>query len=71
MNGQHHIDHAEFETTFVAPRVEVDQQTSVDDFIKSELMQVIDEVFDDIERRSGDHAVRLCLEQLEIANGRT
>lgn len=66
MNRQHLIGQARFDTTVVS-RIEARQQASLDEFVKTELLQVIDGVFDDIER-NGD-GVNLSLERLEIDLG--
>ena len=69
MSSQHHIDRAEFDTTYADAVVTPDQQAGLDEFIKSDLLRVIDEVFDDIDRKSGNPAAVLCMERLEIDLG--
>ncbi len=66
LNRHHAIDRAEFNTR-LARRVDPAQQLSLDEFVKTELMQVIDEVFDGIERNTG--VSQLSLDRLEIDLG--
>ena len=69
MNSQHQIDRAEFDTTYADALVTGDQQARLDEFIQSDLLRIIDEVFDDIDRKSNNPAAVLCLERLEIDLG--
>lgn len=69
MNSQHLIDHAEFDTAFAADRVSSDQQSEFAKFIKNDLMKVIDDVFEEIERKSSGNTAGLCLHRLEIDLG--
>jgi hypothetical protein len=55
--------------TYADALVTSDQQARLDEFIQSDLLRVIDEVFDDIDRKSGNPAVVLCMERLEIDLG--
>lgn len=68
MNHQHCIDYAEFDTAFASGQIGQVQQAEFDEFVKSELMRVVDEVFGEVERKSGNRA-SLRLERLEIDLG--
>lgn len=66
MTRQHAIERAEFDTT-LAMRIDPRQQASLDDFVRTELMRVVDDVFDDIDGKIEE--AMFCLDRLEIDLG--
>ena len=66
MTHQHLIDNAIFDTTIAAG---FDQQAEVEDFLKKELMKVVDEVFDKVDRASGDSNHVFRIPELELDLG--
>jgi hypothetical protein len=69
MNNLHLIDGAIFDTTYAEQTVPEDQRSQLDDFIKNNLMNVIDEVFEQVDNDIGNRGSVLRLDNLEIDLG--
>ncbi len=69
MNNQHLIDNAIFDTTYSERGVAFEQRSEIDYFVKYNLMNVVDEVFDKIERDSGIPDSVFRIDKLEIDLG--
>ena len=69
MNNQHLIDNAVFDTTYSEKVVAYDRRSEIDDFVKNNLLKVIDEVFDKVDRDSGNPDSVFRIDRLEIDLG--
>ncbi len=69
MNNRHLIDNAMFDTTFAGSWPEETSVAQVDEFIKNNLLRVIDEVFDQVDGGSIGAGSIMRLEKLEIDLG--
>ena len=69
MNNQHLIDNAIFDTTYSEKAVAFDRRSEIDDFVKNNLLNVIDEVFDKVDRDSGNPDSVFRIDRLEIDLG--
>jgi hypothetical protein len=70
MNNQHLIDSTIFDTTVAVAAFDDEQGSRIDQFIQKELMNVIDEVFDQVDRDLGNPGSVLRLDNLEIDLGK-
>jgi hypothetical protein len=69
MNNHHLIDNALFDITFYEKAVIVGQGSEINDFVKSNLMNVIDEVFDNVASELGSTSAVFRIDKLEIDLG--
>jgi len=69
MNNLNLIDGAIFDTTYTEQTVPEDQRSQLDDFIKNNLMNIIDEVFEQVDNDIGNPGSVLRLDNLEIDLG--
>ena len=69
MNNQHLIDNVIFDTTYSERVVAFEQRSEIDDFVKNNLMNVIDEVFDKVDRDAGIPDSVFRIDKLEIDLG--
>jgi len=69
MNNQHLIDNAIFDTTYAEPGVTDNLCSQVDEFIKNNLMPVIEEVFDQVDKKFSAPGSIMRLDNLEIDLG--
>ena len=70
MNNRHLIDNAIFDTTYTEAETADGPRAQVDEFIKTSLMQVIDEVFDEVEESLTAAGSVMRLERLEMRMAR-
>ena len=69
MNNLHLIDSAIFDTSYAEPGLADEQCSQVDEFIKNNLMTVVEEVFDQFASTSADPGSIMRLDYLEIDLG--
>jgi hypothetical protein len=69
MNSQHLIDNALFDITFHKKAVVLEQGSEINDFVKNNLMNVIDEVFDHVASELGSMDSVFRIDRLEIDLG--
>jgi hypothetical protein len=69
MNSQHLIDNALFDITFHKKAVVVEQGSEINNFVKNNLMNVIDEVFDHVASELGSMDSVFRIDRLEIDLG--
>jgi len=70
MNSQHLIDSAIFDTTYTREVVALDRQPVIDEFVKTHLMTVVDEVFDRVATEFGNADFVFRIDNLEIDLGK-
>ena len=69
MNNLHLIDNAIFDTSYAEPGLADEQRSQVDEFIKNNLMSVVEEIFDQFDSTSVDPGSIMRLDNLEIDLG--
>ena len=69
MKNQHLVDRTIFDTTYRGKPEILDQQPLVDEFVKTRMMEVIDEVFDKVSIDSRDPDLIFRIDRLEIDLG--
>jgi hypothetical protein len=69
MNNQHLIDNAVFDTTYSGKEMAFEGRSEYDNFVKNSLLNVIDEVFDKIDRDCANPDSVFRIDRLEIDLG--
>jgi hypothetical protein len=69
MNNQHLIDNAVFDTTYSGANMAFEGRSEFDNFVKTSLLNVIDEVFDKIDRDCANPDSVFRIDRLEIDLG--
>ena len=69
MNNKHLIDSIIFDTSYSEKMVAFEQRSEIDDFVKNNLLNVIDEVFDKVDHGAGNSDSVFRIDKLEIDLG--
>lgn len=69
MHNQHLIDSAIFDTTYAVDASAYDRSGEIEEYVKKELMKVVDEVFDKIDKKSSKSDFVFRINKIEIDLG--